>query len=92
MNNYPDGVTGNEPQIAGYPTMDLTDVECSGGYVTDDEGETVPCEFSGDVEEADFEFGTAYWACPVCSTTNETDIDDEPDPDIAWESRYDYMD
>ena len=76
MSNYPDNVTGNEPQIAGYPTVELTGVECS------------DCEWGGDVEEADVEGYTAYWTCPGCGINNETD-DEGPDPDAAWESRYD---
>lgn len=80
MSNYPDGVTGNEYQIAGYPTVELVDVECS------------DCEWTGDIEEADVEGVTAYWTCPACGINNETDGDDEPDPDAAWDSRYDWDD
>lgn len=79
MSNYPPGVTGFEPEIAGYDERDnRRTVTCSHDdtphYVEGD-------EFEGDVA------GTEYivpcyaivfeWTCPVCGADKETDFPDD---------------
>lgn len=80
MSNYPDGVTGFEPQIAGYPEIDLHDVECVGGWVDTPDGPD-SCDWSGDLPDTPYtDYGVAWWNCPRCGTYNETELDDgEPD-------------
>lgn len=68
---YPDGVSGNEPQIAGYDEREVTvEVECTNVDF---------CEFTGEVEvlvqftyrDRYVIYGNRYWTCPECGTDNE---------------------
>lgn len=79
MSNYPPGVSGNEPEIAGYPERDMTlKVTCTySGTASFSDG--IPLDWECDYEgKAD---GTAvfyagetwfYWECPNCGHENET--------------------
>jgi rubredoxin len=87
MSNYPDNVTGNEPEIAGYPEINLTGVGCRGGLVDGPDGPE-DCEWTGDVE-ADFTDGMAYWDCPECGIENEVDMSPDEDYEPDWD-REDY--
>lgn len=88
MSNYPPGVTGLEPQIAGYPETDETRQvqECARiGFpypvrVSPTRVQTRDCDFGGG--EVDgltvgglWEGGTFYWTCPVCGAENETVVE-----------------
>lgn len=91
LSNYPPGVTGNEPQIAGYPESEIQ-VECDGIFYDDDDNES-PCDFSGQVTLV-HDGLTGDWDCPKCETNHTVDLEAEygPDPDAAWDSRFDYDD
>ena len=67
---YPPGVSGNEPEIAGYDEIEIT-VECP---MSD-------CDFDGDVE-AYGHGGIFYWGCPNCDAQNEYTVEDDRDPDV----------
>ena len=78
MSNYPPGVTGNEPQIAG-PDSERQDR---------DERECAQCDFNDEVtiEEVRYGYTTMeYWTCPECGYEHENDVTDKydegPDPD-----------
>lgn len=78
MSNYPPGVTGFEPQIAGYD-------ESSG---PDEEFECDHCEFAGTVETI-LVYVERYtivqeWTCPEC----EHDYSRERDPEDFRETTY----
>lgn len=69
MNNYPPGVTGLEPQIAGYDSRDGGDVDL----------ECEECEFAGTVESTEILVDGMVikeWTCPEC----EHDYSEEYDP------------
>jgi hypothetical protein len=98
VSNYPPGVTGNEPQIVGYPEVNLSEQTCGAEFthpITDDNGKvwhvTLDCPWEGDVEEAQVWGGQATWECPLCHSERETDVSHlgEPDPD---EERDRYLD
>jgi hypothetical protein len=71
MSNYPPGVSGFEPQIAGYPERsDTRPVNGCGkcdAEIEEAEGELV--FYTGEV--------TFYWECPECQFDNETDVTDQ---------------
>ena len=84
MSNYPDGVTGNEPQIAGSDEREIRmEVECDNEDWSPPDGlpGTTACGFSGhtDVTETithrgrDEIIGTREWTCPRCSTEHLED-------------------
>lgn len=73
--NLPPGVTGLEPQIAGYDEFELThEVECL-AWIEEEDRE---CLFHGEIE------GTAWWTsrddaafawtCPKCGAEETTDL------------------
>lgn len=82
LSNYPAGVTGHEPMIAG-PAYERDEVytvaHCYGA----------DCEFA-DAEVAgvmmgDRWVGNFWWECPECGHENETEFyfeDDEYEPDF----------
>lgn len=81
MSNYPPGVSGHEPQIAGYPEKEeARTMSCE----ADDGGS---CSFEGTLIVTVFDIGgdeaEIQWDCPLCKRENisyET-IDRGPDPD-----------
>jgi rubredoxin len=67
MSNYPAGVSGNEPEIAGYPEREVVAVvECDDG----DGG----CGVSSSALTTEFLIGSdeieVQWTCPLCSFEN----------------------
>jgi len=82
MNNYPPGVTGREPQIAGFD--DETDEyrECDGEVYNDETDESTPCVFAGKVSIG-WSGRRGFWTCPVCDRDN-ADEADEPDYFDLW--------
>lgn len=91
--DFPPGVTGLEPEIAGAPEVMMRGVECDNDdahtNITDDNGRVWPiiydCPWSGDVEavvgegvHADY---AGYWTCPLCGAENTDDLPDESDND-----------
>lgn len=80
---YPDGLTGREPEIAGYDAADVTiDSECD------------ECHYQGDVEAREYticagrdETDVEYqWECPQCGEENtEEHTVSNVDPDALWE-------
>lgn len=90
MSNYPDGVTGREPAIAGYDEGTLN-VECDGDIEDPQSpGDYIECPFSGDVDVVYVDRTTAEWECPVCGETHEEELDDGVDPDAMRDAMYDY--
>lgn len=89
MSNYPPGVTGNEPQIAGALAERGEDKECGQEATlpfTDENGKvwhiTVDCPFEGKVDVSYWDrYGSYTWTCPLCQHEHEGERDDEPDPD-----------
>lgn len=81
MNNYPPGVTGFEPQIAGYPEIPMSaEVECpAGGTHSYSDGDyDWDCGFGGLVKGSAINYDGEvifYWECPECGKDNETAID-----------------
>jgi hypothetical protein len=82
MSNYPPGVTGFEPQIAGSHEMDeqlLVDAcefEGADGNVCTFEG--------GAVDGIVYDHEQFEWVCPECGTTNAMDVTErysEPERD-----------
>lgn len=78
MSNYPPGVTGFEPEIAGYDERD----------VVLDEFYCRTCEVEQVQVDAVVMQATAYTTvtvtvCPLCGATTETEteIEDDRDPD-----------
>ena len=71
MSNYPPGVTGNEPQIAGYyEKIDTREMQCR----------FRDCEFEGEAEgtlETDLIDIWFHWICPDCGLENTTEIDSD---------------
>jgi len=67
MSNYPPGVTGSEPEIAGYDEKDgLQEVECGND----------PCTYTLEVGTTEvYSHGIvtwyAEWTCPSCNESNE---------------------
>ena len=68
MSNYPPGVTGFEPEIAGYDEREaLREVDC--GYD--------PCRYALEVPVVEVFTGHdvvewfAVWTCPSCNEANE---------------------
>lgn len=89
LSNYPPGVTGNEPEIAGYPEHE-EDLECEGGVVQGPDGGDVECGWTGR-ETVYISHGEGVWHCPKCGLEQRFDLEDEygPDPDAAWDARFD---
>ncbi len=90
MSNYPPGVSGFEPQIAGYPEREETREvgPCGQG-----DGE-VDCPFEGGAVAGTFvgdeHGGTFYWGCPMCGNEIDTDVEPfEPDPDALRDAMLD---
>jgi hypothetical protein len=78
MSNYPPGVTGFEPEIAGYDERDGEDVEL----------ECTHCEYAGIVPSTlvlvDAYTVVQEWTCPECEHdySKEIDVEDlRPDAD-----------
>lgn len=69
--NYPPGVTGNEPQIAGYPEIE-EEIECPNCGETN---EVVGFVVSG----SKFAY-TISFTCPDCEYEWEEDEEYEPEP------------
>lgn len=91
LSNYPPGVTGREYEIAG-PDAEWTETKTA--YCTNEECS----EFDQEVEaELDVQsYRGSWWAtytCPACNSDHdmEGDMDEDygPDPDAAWDSRFD---
>lgn len=92
LSNYPDGVTGNEPQIAGYP-IDTDFRDDREVYCQNDE-----CKAFEQVEEEEVVVeqwgGKSWvterweWTCPVCSHRTEFTTEFDPTPDDY--DPYDY--
>jgi hypothetical protein len=69
MNNYPDGVTGNEYEIAG-PDSEIE--------INDE------CPNCGELGMVQFTFQRHIWnSCTVCDFSGEGLEDEGPDPDAA---------
>lgn len=87
MSNYPPGVTGREPQIAGL-AGGVSNVSCEKPAtltVTDDDGKAWPieideCPYEGDT---DVQYGGTrkapirYWTCPLCGHEHEDELSDD---------------
>lgn len=93
MSNYPPGVSGFEPQIAGYPEEEATvDVgPCARADEVNEAG--VRCDFDGGEVEGTRVYYSRYeggflWACPSCGHENETAESYDPEGD-AQERRED---
>jgi hypothetical protein len=65
LSNYPPGVSGNEPQIAGPDWEEKREVECD--QVIDGD---INCEWAGTVDAYGWK-DCWYWVCPRCSRENE---------------------
>ena len=66
MSDYPPGVSGNEPEIAGYPERDESRHVVHDGNVA--------CSFSGDVVGTTVFYDgetVFYYECPKCGTDGE---------------------
>ena len=69
MSNYPPGVTGSEPEIAGYDEKDgLQEVECGND----------PCTYALEVGTSEvYSHGivtwVAEWTCPSCNESNSAE-------------------
>lgn len=78
LSNYPPGVTGNEPEIAGYDEADVTvqDFTCP-------RCEAVAAEVDGVRMRASRYAYVDIVECPSCGATTETehDVEDDRDPD-----------
>ncbi len=61
MSNLPEGVTGNEWQIAGADEDEI-------------DGECGDCGFEGEVEAYCTDFEDWYWTCPACGEDKITVI------------------
>jgi hypothetical protein len=91
LSNYPAGVTGREYEIAGPDSEWEETKEFACG---NDECENFEVEVEVECEVESFR-GTwrAFWTCPTCNTDHEKEgemADDYgPDPDEAWDSRFD---
>ena len=68
--NYPPGVSGFEPQIAGYDEREVdAEVDCS----------VDECDFFGTTSCTEVStlrgdrliYGNRYWTCPACDENNE---------------------
>jgi hypothetical protein len=83
---YPDGLTGREPEIAGYPERETTiESQCD------------ECDFEGEVEATEYmicagreEDEVQYtWTCPKCGEEN---TDERTiltvDPDAVWDATW----
>lgn len=91
MSNYPPGVTGNEPAIAGLAEGNAKNLECAASTdgeftVTDEAGKgwtvnaSYECPWEGDV---DAQYGGTkgcpirYWTCPLCGHEHEDELSDD---------------
>lgn len=98
MSNYPPGVTGNEPQIAGYPERG-ENVECKNTGVVHfrhemqetvgDVDEVLGKVFSVEIDcewegkvEGDVVGYDFIWTCPRCGNVTEEEDFYAPDPDV----------
>lgn len=75
--NYPPGVTGNEPQIAG-PESETEKME---RMACDEE-----CGFDGEVPVTVVTYRgdymvSVYWTCPQCDRPHDFEYEDAPDFD-----------
>ena len=84
MSNYPPGVTGNEPQIAGYDGCDeclCADPREPWSYSPDEDGNLLTaCEHTGPCD------------CDTCDCgchSNGDDVDEFTEPDLV-DDGYDY--
>lgn len=84
LSNYPPGVTGNEPQIAGYDDEDVDVRECN-REVADENDETSICSFAGEVSIG-WSGRIGYWVCPDCGWKHEDEAE-EPDYYDLWNER-----
>lgn len=74
MSNYPPGVTGNEPQIAGPSYEEEVERTCGSCGTTD----LVVIQGYGYL---------ITWQCAECGEDHEEEVDSGPDPDEAYERR-----
>lgn len=84
LSNLPPGVTGNEPQIAGYPEFEAKGLECGWEYERPESGELQICAWTGtETVYVDRVGMTGLWECPECGQEHEIDLEAEygPDPD-----------
>lgn len=92
MSNYPPGVSGNEPDIAGYPERDVI-LEIEACDHEDADGNV--CGWGGLVDATEYALSRlttlTQWTCPDCGTEHsfEGDIDDGPDPDDERDRLWD---
>lgn len=88
---YPPGVTGNEPQIAGYDERERETIEaCDNDDWDPKDGHPgmAVCGFNGPITVTEFIvyrtsneiIGSRQWTCPRCGMVNEED-------DVALEER-----
>jgi len=80
LSNYPNGVTGFEPQIAGYDEWS-EERECDVTVYDKDDNESL-CDFVG-VVDGYFDNGQMIWECPKCGNEKSESI---PEPDEDWGS------
>ena len=83
MSNYPPGVTGWEPQIAG-PESESEKMD---EMVCDED-----CGFGGEVLVTEVRYRADYmvyveWTCPRCGRTHDFEYVDEPDYDNDYNER-----
>lgn len=76
MNDYPPGVTGNEPEIAGYPERDaVRQVECDND---DCHMFEVPVDVEGTdilLRQSRYEVEIEFvWECETCHTEQSAEI------------------
>lgn len=100
MSNYPPGVTGFEPQIAGPRWEGELERTCNAENVTikivraDDGREfELPldvCPWIDGEVDAQESRSEIHWTCPACGTEH-VEEPPEPDPDAAWDSRFDSL-
>lgn len=99
VSNYPPGVTGREPEIAGYREVEF-ERACNAANVTikvvrADDGDIAEltvdvCPWiDGEVTASEVR-GELVWTCPACGTEHREEPP-EPDPDERWDSRYDSL-
>lgn len=86
MSNYPAGVTGWEPQIAG-PEFESEKME---QMACDEE-----CGFDGEVPVTEVSYRgdymvSVYWTCPRCNRSHDFEYEDAPDFSDYYDYDYEY--
>ena len=69
--NYPPGVSGFEPQIAGYDEREvMCEVYCPVDECSEFSGQVLCTEVSTSRGDH-LIYGNRYWTCPACGENNE---------------------